>query len=204
MRDFGRCWEKWSPNPWTTETLKKEKVISFRKWSFFWICLFVCFGFVVILLRVFCGSKTDSSTSKDFVSWRLRKNLSWGICDSIDQKADDFGGDFSGVVGSRQLGLNIKPGEAFWKQRYMLCSWRSSESVSRCVNRSAPVLPRLGHSHDCQQAELPLDQHSCWNGNTSHIDTTYRNYTFHSSLRAFLGQIISAYLKSFIFLSSSL
>lgn len=58
----------------------------------------------------------------------------------MDQKADGFGGDFSGVVDqsllSRQLGLESKPGEAFWKQRYMLHSWRCA-SVSRCAGRWA-------------------------------------------------------------------
>lgn len=67
------------------------------------------------------------------VRWKLGQNLRCGIC-SVDQKADDFGGDFSGAVGqsllSRQPGLEVKPGEAFWKQRYMLCSWRHA-SVSR-------------------------------------------------------------------------
>jgi len=91
-------------------------VISFRKWGFWFFCLFVW---------VFCGRKTSSSDYKGFVSWK-GKNLGWGICDSMDHKADDFGGDFSGFVDqsllSRQLGLGVKPGEAFQKLRYILCS----------------------------------------------------------------------------------
>lgn len=147
-------------------------MISFRKWTFFGVGLFGVCCFV----GVFCGNQTASSDSKDFVSWKLRKNLSWDICDSVDQKADDFGRDFSGLLVRTCLvdSLVSKAGEAFWKQSDMLRSWRSSESVSRCagvLTEAYKLCPGWAIHMIANRQNYLLTNYSRWNGKTGDINT---------------------------------
>lgn len=164
--------------------------------------------FCLGLVGCFCGKKTASSDNKDFVSWKLRKNFIWGICDSVDHKLMIWVEIFLGLLVRACLADSLVWTESQEKpfgSRGTYCA--PEDHLSLWAGVQARWQKHTSFAQAGPSTQLPTGRILSWPTFTLKREKRpYRYSSKHtscSSLWALLRQIVSACLRNFLLLSSS-